>query len=319
VVDSSGRLIAHPDISLVLRNTDLSALEQVKAARVASAAPPEQWQTASDVYGRPVLTAHAAIAPLDWHLFVELPFGEAYAPVYASLLATGLVLLAGLVLAVLSSLVLSRRMVRPIHQLQTGAAQIGAGALDHRIRIATGDELQALGEQFNSMAAQLEQSYATLERKVDERTKQLQLANLAKSRFLAAASHDLRQPLHALGLFVAQLRPESDPAERTKIVARIDTAVSAMNELFNALLDISKLDADQVPDRAGHAARRVDFRGCGGREGTEPALRAERRMGVQRLHPAGAGSAQSGVERSSLHRARGRGGRRTPARNPAAA
>jgi signal transduction histidine kinase/CheY-like chemotaxis protein len=244
VVDSNGRLIAHPDISLVLRNTDLSALEQVRAARVATAAPPEQSQTASDVYGRPVLTAHAAIAPLDWHLFVELPFGEAYAPVYASLLATGLVLLAGLVLAAVSSLVLSRRMVRPIHQLQTGAAQIGAGALDHRIRIATGDELQALGEQFNSMAAQLEQSYATLERKVDERTKQLQLANLAKSRFLAAASHDLRQPLHALGLFVAQLRPKSDPAERTKIVARIDTAVSAMNELFNALLDISKLDAE---------------------------------------------------------------------------
>ena len=93
------------------------------------------------------------------------------------------------------------------------------------------------------MASQLEQSYASLERKVDERTKQLQLANLAKSRFIAAASHDLRQPLHALGLFIAQLHSDADAAERAGIIARIDVAVSAMNELFSALLDISKLDA----------------------------------------------------------------------------
>jgi CheY-like chemotaxis protein/anti-sigma regulatory factor (Ser/Thr protein kinase) len=89
----------------------------------------------------------------------------------------------------------------------------------------------------------LQESYATLERKVEERTRQLEVANLAKSRFLAAASHDLRQPLHALGLFVAQLHDRTRAAERRRIVARIDAALSAMNELFNALLDISKLDA----------------------------------------------------------------------------
>ena len=54
------------------------------------------------------------------------------------------------------------------------------------------------------MPARLSESYAGLERKVAERTHQLELANQAKSRFLRAASHDLRQPLHALGLFVAQ-------------------------------------------------------------------------------------------------------------------
>jgi len=61
--------------------------------------------------------------------------------------------------------------------------------------------------------------------------------------FLAAASHDLRQPLHALGLFVAQLRGHMKSAEGGRLVERIDAAVTAMNELFNALLDISKLDA----------------------------------------------------------------------------
>jgi signal transduction histidine kinase len=71
----------------------------------------------------------------------------------------------------------------------------------------------------------------------------LEGANLAKSRFLAAASHDLRQPLHALDLFVTQLRTEKDQVERSRVIARIDTAVAGMNELFNALLDMSRLDA----------------------------------------------------------------------------
>ncbi len=242
VVDTSGRLIAHPDVSLVLRNTDLSSLEHVRAARAGGALGPAV-AAAKDVTGRSVLTAHAAIAPLGWLVFVELPAAEAFAPLYASLIATGVVLLCGLALALLASLFLARKLVTPIQALETGAARIGAGALDHRIEIRTGDELQALGDRFNSMAAQLENSYATLERKVEERTQQLQLANLAKSRFLAAASHDLRQPLHALNLFVDQLRFEGRQEERERLVAQIGSSVAAMNELFNALLDISKLDA----------------------------------------------------------------------------
>jgi len=78
---------------------------------------------------------------------------------------------------------------------------------------------------------------------IQEKTRQLELANTYKSRFLAAASHDLRQPLHALNLFVGQLHGELDPVERSRLVGRIDAAISAMNELFNALLDMSKLDS----------------------------------------------------------------------------
>jgi signal transduction histidine kinase/CheY-like chemotaxis protein len=244
VVDAADRLIAHPDISLVLRNTDFAHLTQVRLARGdRQDQPDEQAQVMHDAEGRDVLTAHATVQALGWRVFVELPVSEAYAPVYASLLATGLVFSGGLALAVLASLMLARKMVTPIRALQSGAARIGSGALDQRIDIRTGDELEALGHQFNSMASRLQESYETLERKVEERTHQLQLANLAKSRFLAAASHDLRQPLHALNLFVAQLRSETDPAEKARVTAQIDAAVAAMNELFNALLDISKLDA----------------------------------------------------------------------------
>jgi signal transduction histidine kinase/CheY-like chemotaxis protein len=245
VIDAHGKLVAHPDLSLVLRNTDLSQLDQVKSARARNV-PDDPPHLAQDMAGRQVLTANAAIAPLRWLVFVELPIDEAYAPLYASLSIRGLLLLGGLGLAVLLSLVLARRMVLPIQALQVGAARIGAGGLDHRIHITTGDELEALGDQFNGMAARLQDSYATLEGKVAERTRELELANLAKTRFLAAASHDLRQPLHALGLFVAQLNADTNRADRRRIVARIGTAVSVMNELFNALLDISKLDAGAV-------------------------------------------------------------------------
>jgi signal transduction histidine kinase/CheY-like chemotaxis protein len=244
VVDADGKLIAHPELGLVLRNTDLSDLAQVQAARKLESA--DGPHIAKDMSGRQVLTANAAVMPLRWLVFVELPIDEAYAPLYASLSIRGALLLGGLGLAVLSSLWLARRMVLPISALQTGAARIGTGALDHRIHIATGDELEALGDQFNNMAARLQDSYATLEGKVVERTRQLELANLAKTRFLAAASHDLRQPLHALGLLVAQLDADTDRTARRRIVARIGAAVSAMNDLFNALLDISKLDAGGI-------------------------------------------------------------------------
>jgi signal transduction histidine kinase len=244
VVDDQGRLIAHPDISLVLRNTDMTGLAQVKAARAASgSAPTESVQIGKDLRGREVLTAYAPVAPLGWLVFAELPVDEAYAPLYQALERSGALLLAGLALAFLAAVFLARRMVVPIQTIRAGAARIGGGDLTQRISIRTGDELEALAEQFNRMAEQLQDSYAGLERKVEERTHQLALANLAKSRFLAAASHDLRQPLHALGLFVAQLRGHMKSAEGGRLVERIDAAVLAMNELFNALLDISKLDA----------------------------------------------------------------------------
>jgi signal transduction histidine kinase/CheY-like chemotaxis protein len=244
VVDSRGQLIAHPDISLVLRKMDLTRFAYVQAARALTRPDLSEHSTlAVDLSGREVLSAYARVAPLGWLVFTDLPIREAYASFYETLIRSGLLLLAALALACFAGLFLARKMVVPIRTLSQGAAQIGNGDLTQRIVIETGDELEALGNQFNSMAARLQESHATLEGKVEERTKQLESANLAKSRFLAAASHDLRQPLHAVGLFVAQLHGRLRASERNRIVGRIEAALSAMNDLFSALLDISKLDA----------------------------------------------------------------------------
>jgi CheY-like chemotaxis protein len=96
------------------------------------------------------------------------------------------------------------------------------------------------------MGAQLQESYAGLERKIAERTRDLEAANQAKSRFLAAASHDLRQPIHALGLIAAQLdRPEGG-APRENRVAQLKAGIATLGGLFDDLLDISKLEAGAV-------------------------------------------------------------------------
>jgi signal transduction histidine kinase len=174
VVDREGRLIAHPDISLVLRNTDMSQLAQVQAARQAAAdAHADTVQDARDIAGREVLTAHAPVTPLGWFIFVELPVAEAYAPLYASVERTGVVLLAALISASLAGLLLARRMVGPIRALRIGAERIGGGDFAQRISIDTGDELEALADQFNEMGSRLQESYADLEKKVELRTQEL--------------------------------------------------------------------------------------------------------------------------------------------------
>jgi signal transduction histidine kinase len=174
VVDAQGRLVAHPDISLVLRNIDLSNLAQVKAARQSNrGAAPEQLQEAEDIRHRRVLTAFAFVVPLGWLVFVELPLEEAYAPLNASILRSSLLLLGGLILASLAGIFLARKMVVPIQILGTGAARIGSGDLTQRISIRTGDELEGLATQFNDMADKLQESYADLEKKVEVRTSEL--------------------------------------------------------------------------------------------------------------------------------------------------
>ncbi len=178
VVDRQGRLIAHPDISLVLQKTDLSLLPQVQAALRpragvrASDAP--IVSEARDLAGKSVLTASARIESLGWTVFVEQSADEAYQPLYTALMRTGGLLVAGLLLALVAGFVFARRMVEPIRALQAGADALGEGDLARRIEVRTGDELEALGERFNEMAGKLAASYAGLERKVEERTQELQ-------------------------------------------------------------------------------------------------------------------------------------------------
>jgi len=273
VVDSGGVLIAHPDISLVLQKTAMGALPQVRAALAGAPPRGSEAQIGTDLDGRKVLTAHAAIAPVGWHVFVEQPAGEAFAPLYAALRRTGTLLLVGLALSMAASIMLARRLLRPIQALQQGAARIGAGSLDQRITLRTGDELEALAEEFNRTAAQLQESYADLERKVQERTadlnealralqektQQLEVASRHKSIFLANMSHEFRTPMHAIigcsEILLDASLPITEP-EREQFLRDILAGGRHLLALINDALDLSRIEAGRLDLRIEPTAAR---------------------------------------------------------------
>ncbi|MGH8674371.1 MAG: GAF domain-containing protein, partial [Burkholderiales bacterium] len=173
VVDGSGHLVADPDIGLVLRKTDLSKLPQIQLA-LKKDSEESLVLVAQDLSGASVLTAYGSIEPLGWRVFVEQPASEVFETLNAAILRSAALIVAGLLISALVAMWLARSMVRPIRTLQEGAARIGAGDLEQKINIKTGDELEALAGQFNRMTEQLRESYAGLERKVEERTAELQ-------------------------------------------------------------------------------------------------------------------------------------------------
>jgi signal transduction histidine kinase len=251
VVDRSGVLIAHPDISLVLRKESMAALPQVADAlrssfRNDTANASREVTFGADRDGVAVLSTFVRVPRLDWIVFVEQPLAEANAPIYMAILRTTALMFAGLILALVVSLMLARRMVIPIEALRQGAKRFASGALDHRIDVRSGDELEIVADQFNAMAVELQQSYATLERRIEMRTRELEIANKAKTRFLASASHDLRQPVHALGLLISSLRGKITSPQVSETVDRAEAAIDVMVELLDGLLDISRLDAGVV-------------------------------------------------------------------------
>jgi signal transduction histidine kinase/HAMP domain-containing protein len=174
VVDDKGFLLAHPDISLVLKKVNLSTLPQVKDA--IAAGPKAEWHEvngAKDSNGTSVLSAWAPIEATGWRVFVEQPQSEVFAPMYDAILRTTYLLLAGMVLSMIASVYLARRMVNPVRELAKGAERIGAGDLTGNIDIRSNDELEDLAQRFNMMSGQLKESYADLERKVEDRTAEL--------------------------------------------------------------------------------------------------------------------------------------------------
>lgn len=111
-----------------------------------------------------------------------------------------------------------------------------------RVQERTIMESFAIRFQNEELVAELRQRTAEAE----QARRTAEAASLAKSQFLAAASHDLRQPLHALGLLAGSLAAVKKPHMATDVVDNIQANIGALEGLFNGLLDIARFDANAV-------------------------------------------------------------------------
>ncbi|HVO95225.1 MAG TPA: GAF domain-containing protein, partial [Terriglobales bacterium] len=173
-VSRSGELIAHPDISLVLQRRNVRDLAVVKAAFAnVDNLSTQSAIIAPNIQGKDVLSSFALIRDFDWAVIVDRPVEEAYEALYASMLRTAALALIGLGMSLFASYFLARRVIRPVRVLSEGVERIGAGDLGHQFNLKTGDEIEILAEEFNKMTSQLQESYANLEKKVEDRTSEL--------------------------------------------------------------------------------------------------------------------------------------------------
>ena len=168
----------------------------------------------------------------------------------ALLASAGLLLLAALAATAVVAWRLSNRLTGQIQSVSSAVRRIAQGEFRVRVTEDAGGEVGQLERGINRMAQALFELQTRLEERVLEATAKLaaqkdqaERANIAKSKFFAAASHDLRQPLHALVLFVGALKERIHSPELITLVEQIEASVDAMKNLFNSLLDISRLDA----------------------------------------------------------------------------
>lgn len=219
--------------------------------------PVEQHTLAvDDIYSGAEIAVAKRPRKLLGHVIVEVSRERVAAERTRLILMAVLAGFGGLVLGGGLALGIVRAVNRPVLDATDVVTRIGRGDLAARVRESTAGPLRDLAVGINSMAHRVGLTQEQLQARIDSSVKELvrqrdaaERATKAKSRFLASASHDLRQPLHALGLFVAQLARMDWSDQRRELFLRVESSVTSLQEMLGALLDLSKLDAGgQRPD-----------------------------------------------------------------------
>jgi len=191
---------------------------------------------------------------LEWLVAIAIPESAFMAEIYQNNIRTIILSIVAVGCAIAIGILTARWVTKPILQLNHAAKQIAAGHLETSVDLRRGDAIGELGTSFNRMASQLKSAFETLEEKVKERTRELEVekekaevANRAKSAFLAHMSHELRTPLNAI-LGFSQIMTRSsqlNPEDRDNLQI-INRSGEYLLTLINQVLDLSKIEAGKM-------------------------------------------------------------------------
>jgi signal transduction histidine kinase/CheY-like chemotaxis protein len=261
IVDVRGAVMAH---SGTLSQSDWPTLVRIDGHRLPQdvllfVAPVLRSSLpVDDIYGgAPALPA--ASPQLLGHVVVEMSLRQV-SNKSERLIGIGvLIALLGSALGGWLALRIARGVTGPALEASEVVERIGAGDLTARMATGSAGALRSLATGINGMAERIGVTQDELRARVAEATADLRRAKeaaehatIAKSHFLAAASHDLRQPLHALGLFVSALAQSRAVKQEPELVAHIQSAVETLQNLLDAILDISRLDGGNVVPNIGN-------------------------------------------------------------------
>ncbi len=198
---------------------------------------------------RDVVDSDQAGHPVLGSVMVDVSLSDAIAAQHASLQHALAALLVSLLVAAVIGWQAARWISAPLRRLVAAVHQLGRGDRHVEVEVTDQSEIGELQRGFNSAALALFDVQRSMEKEIEHATVELarknaalEAASVAKARFLAAASHDLRQPLYALTLFSSSLAVDERDPVRLDRIAHIQECVEALDHLFSELLDLSRLE-----------------------------------------------------------------------------
>lgn len=241
ILDADGNLIAARDVARVIARENPLSNNAALRTLLGDVSAVNEYAGLND---ETVLGAHAPIASTGWMVVVETPRREAYALLYRSLVFIAALLVVSILLAAGMARYLARRLLEPVALLREGVGLIAQEHLDHTIVIETGDEIEELANEFNTMTAGLRRARAEndawtreLEHRVEERTAQMveqkqQLAVLEERQRIARELHDSITQ----ALFTLTITLESAQAFLKKDAARVPVLVERAQHIGKTAL-----------------------------------------------------------------------------------